>query len=139
MNINASALAIVAVGSVCIGSIALCEFGPPCTAATAQPVPKTASPAAAATSVSSGGFTLTSLSMMLPGSDREFPPGPGVDVAQANCTACHSVDMVMNQPVLSHTAWEAEVRKMIAVYKAPVADDDANTIVIYLDAIKGAK
>jgi len=134
MNITAPALAIVFVGS-----IALCGFGPPSTAATAPPVPAAAGTPAVATSVSSGGLALTSLSIVLPGGDREFPPGPGVDVAQANCTACHSVEMVMHQPVLSHAAWEAEVHKMIAVYKAPVADDDAKTIVAYLDAIKGAK
>jgi len=95
--------------------------------------------AAAAPSVTGDGVTLTSLSADLPSSDREFPPGPGVDVAQANCAACHSVGMVMNQPTLSRATWETEVHKMIAVYKAPVTDDDAKTIVAYLDSIKGAK
>ncbi len=95
--------------------------------------------AAAAPSVTGDGVTLTSLSVDLPSSDREFPPGPGVDVAQANCAACHSVGMVMNQPTLSRATWETEVHKMIAVYKAPVTDDDAKTIVAYLDSIKSAE
>lgn len=98
-----------------------------------------ATPAAAAPSVTSGGLTLTSLSVDLPDSDREFPPGPGMEVAQANCAACHSVGMVMNQPALSRATWETEVHKMVAVYKALVSDVDAKTIVAYLDSIKGAK
>ena len=96
-------------------------------------------PAAAGNSVSGGGLTLTSLSVELPDSEREFPPGLGVEVVQANCAACHSVGMVMNQPALSRATWEAEVRKMVAVYKAPVSDEDAKTIVAYLDSIKGAR
>ncbi len=113
----------------------------PRAAQAAAPAPSgtPATPAAAAPSVTGGGITLTSLSVDLPSSDREFPPGPGVDVVQANCAACHSVGMVMNQPTLSRATWETEVHKMIAVYKAPVSDDDAKTIVAYLDSIKGAK
>ncbi len=95
--------------------------------------------ATAADAVSGGGITLKSLSVNLPDSDREFPPGPGVEVAQGNCAACHSVGMVMNQPALSRATWEAEVHKMIVVYKAPVSEADAKTIVAYLDSIKGAK
>jgi mono/diheme cytochrome c family protein len=94
---------------------------------------------AAATSVSGNGFTLTSLSVELPSSDREFPPGPGVEAAQANCAACHSAGMILNQPALSRATWETEVHKMIAVYKAPVSEEDAKTIVAYLNSIKGAQ
>jgi len=114
---------------------------PTVAAATAAPTPSAtpAAPATASTSVTGGGMTLTSLAIDLPESDREFPPGPGVEVAQANCAACHSVGMVLNQPALSHATWETEVHKMIAVYKAPVSDDDAKTIVAYLDRIKGAR
>ncbi len=95
--------------------------------------------ATAAGTVSAGGMTLKSLSVELPDSDREFPPGPGVEVAQANCAACHSTGMVLSQPALSHATWEAEVHKMVAVYKASVLDEDAKVIVAYLDSIKGAK
>ncbi len=125
----------VAYSLVFVGGLALFGFGHPTAAASPSP----ATPATAASTVSSGGVTLKSLSVDLPESDREFPPGPGVEVAQANCAACHSVGMVMNQPTLSRATWETEVHKMIAVYKAPVSDDDAKTIVAYLDSIKGAK
>lgn len=152
----------VAYSLVFVGGLALFGFGHPTAAASPSPatpgftavaaaapalsIPPAPAPsgtpatlAAAAPSVTGDGITLTSLSVDLPNSDREFPPGPGVDVAQANCVACHSVGMVMNQPTLSRATWETEVRKMIAIYKAPVSDDDAKTIVAYLDSIKGAK
>ena len=109
---------------------------PPVPAATASAAP---AQAAAATSVSGNGFTLASLGVELPNSDREFPPGPGVEAAQANCAACHSAGMVLNQPALSRATWEMEIHKMIAVYKAPVSEEDAKTILAYLDSIKGAK
>lgn len=94
-------------------------------------------PTIAAPSVSGGGMTLVPLSIDYPTSDRAFPPGPGVDTMEGNCGACHSVGMILNQPSLSHATWEAEVRKMINIYKAPVSEEDAKTIVAYLDAIKG--
>lgn len=108
-------------------------------AAAPAPAATAAAPGAAAPSVSGNGFTLASLSVDLPSSDRAFPPGPGVEAAEANCVACHSVGMILNQPSLTHATWETEVHKMIAVYKAPVSDEDAKTIVAYLDSIKGAK
>jgi len=40
--------------------------------------------------------------------------------------------MVLNQPALSKTAWEAEVKKMINVYKAPIDQADVEGIVSYL-------
>ncbi len=125
----------VAYGVVLIGSLALFGFAHPTGAASLAPT----APAPAGATVSGGGITLKSLSVDLPDSDREFPPGPGVEVVQANCAACHSAGMVLNQPALSHATWETEVHKMVAAYKAPVSDEDAKTIVAYLDRIKGAK
>ncbi len=105
----------------------------------AAPAPKEAVAAVAAPSaVSAAGFTLTSTQVDLPGSERAFPAGPGMEVAQQNCTACHSVGMVMNQPNLSPAAWDGEVHKMLAVYKAPVDTADVPAIVAYLTSIKGA-
>ena len=128
-------LTTIAYAVVFAGGLALFGFGH--LAAAAPPSPKTS--ATAANTVSGGGITLKALSIHLPESDREFPPGPGVEVAQAHCIACKSVGMVLNQPALSRTTWEAEVRKMVVVYKAPVSDEDAKTIVAYLDSIKGAR
>jgi mono/diheme cytochrome c family protein len=82
---------------------------------------------------------LKSVKVDLPDSDRMFPTGPGSDAINNNCLACHSADMVLNQPALSKQGWAAEVNKMINNYKAPVAPEDVATIVDYLTSLKGAK
>jgi cytochrome c5 len=73
----------------------------------------------------------------LPDSDKMFPDGPGADAINNNCLACHSADMVLNQPALSKQAWATEVNKMINNYKAPIAPEDVGAIVDYLTALKG--
>lgn len=65
--------------------------------------------------------------------------GPGSDVVNNNCLACHSADMVLNQPVLPAATWKAEAEKMIHVYKAPVDEKDVPAIVEYLTKMQGAK
>ena len=82
---------------------------------------------------------LKSTKVTLPESTATFPPGPGVDVANADCVACHSVGMIMNQPVMPRAAWEAEVNKMRNVFKAPVPESDVAAITDYLTNIKGSK
>jgi len=84
-------------------------------------------------------LALKSTSVTLPESTGMFPPGPGADVANSDCLACHSVGMVMTQPALPRAAWEAEVNKMRTAYKAPVPDSDVAAIVNYLTSIKGPK
>lgn len=82
---------------------------------------------------------LKSMKVTLPESTALFPPGPGADVVNANCLACHSAGMVMNQPVMPKAAWEAEVNKMRNVFKAPVQQSDVAVITDYLTSIKGPK
>ena len=65
--------------------------------------------------------------------------GPGATAINNNCLGCHSKDMVLNQPLMAKAAWQAEVAKMRAVYKAPVVEADVPGIVDYLVRIKGAK
>jgi cytochrome c5 len=89
--------------------------------------------ARAATSVQ-----LTSVNVDLPQSDRLFT-GVGADALNNNCLACHSADMVLNQPALAKAAWQAEVNKMIQSYKAPIAAADVTAIVNYLARTKGAR
>ncbi|MEA2820256.1 MAG: hypothetical protein QOJ86_2260 [Bradyrhizobium sp.] len=84
-------------------------------------------------------FELKPVKVDLPDSDRMFSDGPGSDAINNNCLACHSADMVLNQPALSKQAWAAEVAKMINAYKAPVASEDVGPIVDYLAGLKGAK
>jgi len=78
-----------------------------------------------------------SLSLDLPFGDRMFD-GPDADAINNNCLACHSAGMVLNQPKLPRKVWEAEVEKMRAAYKAPVAEEDVKAIVDYLTRIKGS-
>jgi mono/diheme cytochrome c family protein len=80
---------------------------------------------------------LKSISVDLPQSEVMFT-GEGAGPANNNCLACHSADMVLNQPALTRAAWQAEVSKMINIYKAPVAAADAAAIVDYLTRTKGA-
>ena len=84
-------------------------------------------------------FELKPVKIELPDSDTMFPNGPGSDAINNNCLACHSADMVLNQPALSKQAWMAEVHKMINNYRAPIAPEDVGAIVDYLTAFKGAK
>lgn len=65
--------------------------------------------------------------------------GPGSDVVNNNCLACHSAGMILNQPALSAATWKAEAEKMIHVYKAPVEEADVAAIVDYLTKMQGAK
>jgi hypothetical protein len=80
--------------------------------------------------------TLRSVGVTLPDDTSRFP-GPGADAISNNCLACHSTDMILNQPALTNAAWKAEVNKMINVYKAPVAQKDIDAIVDYLSRTEG--
>ena len=71
----------------------------------------------------------------LPEETATLRPGPGVDVAQANCLTCHSPDYVAMQPGGKGLAfWSAEVTKMVKVFGAPIRDEDASVIAGYLAA-----
>ena len=85
-----------------------------------------------------GKLSLRSVSVDLPPGDRMFPDGPGADAINNNCLACHSADMVLNQPALPRAQWEAEVNKMHTAYKAPTDPKDVDAILGYLASIKGA-
>lgn len=80
---------------------------------------------------------LQSVQVDTPTDRRTFPPGPAVDAVNNECLTCHSVGMVMTQPAMSKAAWEAEVKKMAAVYGAPVAAEDVPKIVDYLVTVRG--
>jgi cytochrome c5 len=82
-------------------------------------------------------LVLRSVTVTVPGNDRTLPGGPEAAAANANCLICHSAGMVLNQPALPKAAWEAEVRKMINVYKAPIPESQVAPIVEYLAQTKG--
>ncbi len=64
--------------------------------------------------------------------------GDGSDPINANCTACHSAEMVLTQPPLPRATWQAEVTKMVKVYKASVDEKDIPAIVEYLTRVRGS-
>ena len=77
------------------------------------------------------------VSYTLPEETAALKPGPNLEAAQNNCTACHSADYIQTQPrgpKFKKDFWQAEVTKMIKVYGAPIADADVPKIVEYLAA-----
>jgi mono/diheme cytochrome c family protein len=88
-------------------------------------------------SLSSGSTNAAPRSYTLPNETAGFKPGPNLEVAQNNCTACHSADYINTQPrgpKFKKDFWQAEVTKMIKVYGAPIDDADVAKIVDYLTA-----
>ena len=85
-----------------------------------------------ATGASAAGFK--SIQAELPADGATFPDGPNVKTVSQNCLACHSAEMVLDQPLLPRATWTAEVTKMRSTYKAPINDADAALIVDYLSA-----
>ena len=58
---------------------------------------------------------------------------PGYAKAQTNCVACHSAEyMVYQPPNASRPYWDAMVKRMKSVFKAPINDDDMPEIIDYL-------
>src|SRR6516162_8821732 len=54
--------------------------------------------ASATSSVSVGGITLHSVSVVLPESERTFAGGNAAEVINKECLICHSASMVLTQP-----------------------------------------
>ena len=84
-------------------------------------------------------LSLKSVSVDLPPGVDMFPNGPGADAINNNCLACHSADMVLNQPALTKAQWEAQVNLMRTAYKAPIDPQDVDAILDYLVSVKGKK
>lgn len=63
----------------------------------------------------------------------EFKDGPGLQPFQANCASCHSLDyIVLNSPFLDRAGWDAEVKKMVNAFGAPISAADQTAIIEYL-------
>ena len=84
-------------------------------------------------------LSLKSVSVDLPPGDSMFLNGPGADAINNNCLACHSADMVLNQPAMPKAQWEAQVNLMRTAYKAPIDPKDIDAILDYLVSTKGVK
>ena len=76
-----------------------------------------------------------SKSIELPPDGVQLKPSalPGYARAQAICAACHSAEYMQYQPPnAARPYWEAMVKRMKLVFKAPIADADMPAIVDYL-------
>ena len=63
----------------------------------------------------------------------ELKPGPGKELVEGNCAACHSLDyIVTNSPFLKTGVWEAEIAKMTKVFGAPIDEASQRKILEYL-------
>lgn len=62
-----------------------------------------------------------------------LPAGPDVELAEAHCAACHSLDYVRTQPRgKGPMFWRDAVTKMIKVYGAPLTPEEADKVSAYL-------
>jgi sulfite dehydrogenase (cytochrome) subunit B len=58
--------------------------------------------------------------------------GAGDQTVRSNCSLCHSTDYIVRQPHLDAQHWDAEVKKMINTFGAPINDADEKIIAGYL-------
>jgi sulfite dehydrogenase (cytochrome) subunit B len=85
------------------------------------------------TMVAFTGLLLVSAAALAEEPTVSIQDAPGHDAVEANCGACHSLDYIRtNAPFMTPQVWTAEVNKMINAFGAPIAPDDAKTIVDYL-------
>ena len=65
---------------------------------------------------------------------------PGYAKARANCVACHSAEYMLYQPPSApRPYWDAMVKRMKQVFKAPLNDADMPEIVDYLVRTYGSE
>jgi sulfite dehydrogenase (cytochrome) subunit B len=65
---------------------------------------------------------------------------PGYLKARTSCMTCHSADYIRYQPpTASRSYWDAMVKRMKAVFEAPIDDADMSDIVDYLVRTYGAE
>ena len=75
----------------------------------------------------------------LPPSTIDIGAGPNHAAFDASCLLCHSPKYVSMQPRFPRKVWEAEVRKMMKVFGAPIQEAQVAPIVEYLMAVRGAE
>jgi len=61
----------------------------------------------------------------------QLKAGPGMETIRRDCSICHSTDYIVIQRTDAQH-WAAEVKKMMAVYGAPISASDAKIISDYL-------
>jgi cytochrome c5 len=65
---------------------------------------------------------------------------PGYAIARARCVVCHSAEYMLYQPASAPRGyWEAVVKRMQAVFNAPIDEGDMPALVDYLVKTYGAE
>jgi len=64
----------------------------------------------------------------------DLAPGNGLQDVQIYCNTCHSLRYITMQPPLPAATWEAEVNKMNKTFGAAIPEDNAQKIILYLQA-----
>ena len=82
--------------------------------------------------------TFAPVEITLPQDTIAFPDPPGVEAVTANCSACHSPDMILNQPALTRAQWRGTIDKMRSVYKASIDAEAEEVILDYLDGVSAS-
>ena len=74
------------------------------------------------------------LDIQLPQETATLHPGTGPGAQGATlCLMCPSVNYLSSQPPMPPGFWEAEVKKMVGTYGAPIPADQVPLIVEYLN------
>ncbi len=79
----------------------------------------------------------TAVNVTLPAGRTAFPPGPGAEIANAQCVMCHSTSMVTNQPPLATDEWKMIILKMHTSFGAPIPLEQVNRLADYFRVING--
>jgi hypothetical protein len=84
----------------------------------------------------------TTKTIVLPEDGVQLEPSdlPGYLKARANCVTCHSAEYMRYQPPTApRPYWEAMVKRMKAIFNAPIDDADVPDLVDYLVRTYGAE
>jgi hypothetical protein len=89
--------------------------------------------AATALALALGGAGAKTIALPPDGVQLKASDLPGYAKAQQQCVGCHSAEYLQYQPPTAPRAyWDAMVKRMKAVFKAPLDDADMPVIVDYL-------
>jgi mono/diheme cytochrome c family protein len=67
-----------------------------------------------------------------------LPRGAGVELVEAHCSACHSLDYVTTQPRgKGEKFWADNVAKMVDTHGAEIPEGDRAVIIAYLSSTFG--
>ena len=78
------------------------------------------------------GLRAADVKFALPPDTAKLKPGPGVELATAQCLTCHSADYISTQPRLNGAQWQTSVLKMRDKYGAPIQTNRLDDLVGYL-------